>query len=200
MEKHFDDIVNRAIEYAKLKHNGQFRFDGEPYFMHPYRVLFYLNEYKKSSHSDILLEAAVLHDTLEDTDTKFEDINLLFGSKVAGLVLELTSEESVKRLLGKTEYLKLKLNNMSSWALAIKLCDRLDNVKSLEQCSESFKHKYVLETFKIMNFIINNRNLSQTHLHIILNILAVLKNYEYLIIKEDCIVDELTYSVLKLIK
>ena len=64
---------------------------------------------------------------------------------------------------------------MSSWALVIKLCDRLDNISDLNNaCNLEFKEKYINETIGIMEYLINNANLSKTHLDIIGAILDVL--------------------------
>ena len=65
---------------------------------------------------------------------------------------------------------------MSSWALVIKLCDRLSNVNDLDKCSESFRNKYIKETVTIIDYLIQNRSLSKTHINIIKSI--VNKLYE----------------------
>ena len=64
---------------------------------------------------------------------------------------------------------------MSSWALVIKLCDRLDNVSDLiELKDEKFVDKYVNETIEIMNYLLKNAKLSKTHMNIIERILYTL--------------------------
>ena len=65
---------------------------------------------------------------------------------------------------------------MTSWALVIKLCDRLSNVNDLDKCSESFRNKYIKETVTIIDYLIQNRSLSKTHINIIKSI--VNKLYE----------------------
>ena len=115
----------------------------------------------------MLIEAAYLHDTIEDTNASYYDIVKEFGPGVASIVLELTTDEDMKNELGKKRYLQIKLKNMSSWALVIKLCDRLDNVKDLNKCSKDFINKYKKETIDIINYIKENRELSQTHKSII---------------------------------
>lgn len=164
--------LKKAIEFANKKHDGQTRKDGTPYMIHPLRVLKNVLKFKKSKYIENLLITACLHDTLEDTNTTYYELISEFGSEVASLVLELTSDSDMKRLLGKETYLKIKMKNMSSWALVIKLCDRLDNVIDLDTCNDIvFKDKYMLETIEIINYLINNRYLSNTHLDIIESII-----------------------------
>ncbi|MBQ6816992.1 MAG: hypothetical protein IJO27_01015, partial [Bacilli bacterium] len=95
----------------------------------------------------------------------------LFGGQIAGLVLELTSDNDIKEYLGKTKYLEIKMMNMSELALFIKLCDRLDNVSDLTTSDEKFRNKYVKETLEILEFLLSNRKLSETHISVIKNIL-----------------------------
>ena len=66
------------------------------------------------------------------------------------------------------------MKNMSSWALVIKLCDRLDNVSDLMNSSENFRNRYSRETIDILNYLLSNRKLSDTHINIIKGILSAL--------------------------
>ena len=59
------------------------------------------------------------------------------------------------------------MKNMSSWALVIKLCDRLDNITDSKNSNKEFRDKYKKETETIINYLLNNRKLSKTHLTII---------------------------------
>ena len=164
-----------TIEYAKEMHNGQYRHDGSPYIRHPLSVLENVLKYKKSKSLETLLMSACLHDTLEDTSATYYDIVQKFGPKVASIVLELTTDEDMKKALGKEQYLSYKMKNMSSWALVIKLCDRLDNVSDLlNDDNESFKIKYINESINILEFLVQNRELSKTHITIIEQIIDTL--------------------------
>lgn len=175
-KKEHDQPTNEAYLFAKNAHKGQTRIDGTPYINHPMKVADYVTKYKKSKNIDDLINSAYLHDTIEDTSVTYYDICKKFGATVASLVLELTTDEDMKRELGKTKYLEIKMKNMSSWALVIKLCDRLSNICDLDKCSESFRNKYIKETVTIINFLVENRELSKTHIEIIKNI--VNKIYE----------------------
>lgn len=159
--------VQKAISYATEMHQFQYRHDGSAYINHPLRVANYVRKYKTSSNLEDLYIAAILHDIIEDTEGTYYDIIKLFGPQVASIVLELTNDENLKHEVGKTKYLEIKMKNMSSWALVIKLCDRLDNITDVISSTEIFRNKYVKETIEIINYILENRNLTQTHLNII---------------------------------
>ena len=168
---------SKAREFATIAHKGQHRIGGEDYIVHPTRVAQLVKKYKSSSELDMLVSAAYLHDTLEDTNVNYYDLVKEFGPGIASIVLELTTDEDMKKELGKKRYLQIKLKNMSSWALVIKLCDRLDNVSDMYTCSKEFIEKYKEETNEILNFIEKNRELSDTHKKIINDIRLKLKEY-----------------------
>lgn len=86
----------------------------------------------------------------------------MFGDLVASLVKELSSDKEEQNKKGKIAYLTDKMLNMSSWALTIKLADRLDNVSDLENISEKFKNKYSKETKNILKKLEEKRKLSST--------------------------------------
>ena len=174
-ENGLSENLKRAIEYAAEKHKGQKRLTGDPYIVHPLHVLQNVLRFKKSKNLEVLLISACLHDVLEDTDATYYDIVENFGPQVASLVLELTTDEDMKKALGKKQYLSIKIKNMSSWARVIKLCDRLDNVNDLFRCEdEAFKNKYINETIDIIDYLLENGDLSNTHIEIIEQILYLL--------------------------
>ena len=174
-DKSISEGLKKAINYATRMHKGQKRLNGTPYITHPLHVVENVLKYKKSKSMDIISISACLHDTIEDTEATYYDIVKLFGPQVAGIVQELTTDEDMKNALGKQQYLSIKMKNMSSWALVIKLCDRLDNVKDLLNCSDKkFKNKYTNETIGIIDYLITNRKLSKTHISIIEQIIIIL--------------------------
>ena len=163
-----DEDSNLAYDFAKQKHDGQTRSDGSPYFNHVNRVAKSVADYNKSHNLDALISAAYLHDTIEDTETTEEDLKVLFGGLVASLVKELTSDKEEIAKVGKANYLAHKMATMSSYALVIKLSDRLDNVSDLKTAkSHSWRLKYKAETEHILDYIEKNRVLSPTHRKII---------------------------------
>lgn len=158
-----------VIDFIKLKHEGQIRrFTLCPYYVHPIRVASLVYKYKESHKIDELVIASLLHDTREDTDITEQEIEEMFGTLVLSLVQELTTNKEECEKIGKANYLANKMINMSSWALVIKLCDRLDNVSDFMYASESFIQKYGNETLNILKLLVGIRkDLSQTHIKLI---------------------------------
>ena len=161
------DKIKKALEFAKGAHLNQIRADGSPYINHPINVAENVKKYIKSNELDNLIICALLHDTIEDTDTTYYDIADNFGYFVASIVLELTNDKDMKNLLGKTRYLQIKMKNMTNFALDIKLCDRLNNVMDLDVAPEDFREKYTIETIDIMSYLTSNRKLTQTQKELI---------------------------------
>jgi (p)ppGpp synthase/HD superfamily hydrolase len=157
-----------ALSYATKAHDGQTRSDGSPYIKHPERVAQSVEKFKRSHNLDALISAAYLHDTIEDTNTTHEDLERMFGGLVASLVQELTSDKEEIKKIGKTQYLSNKMAKMSSYALVIKLADRLDNVQDIKTAkSKKWQERYRAETEQVLDYIEKNRALSRTHLKII---------------------------------
>ena len=153
-----------ALKFATQAHAGQERAGGGPYISHPMRVAQHVEQWKKSHNLDALISAAYLHDTLEDTDTTHEALQDLFGGLVASLVQELTSDKNQVQQMGKKNYLAQKMAAMSSYALVIKLADRLDNVRDITTAkTPQWRAKYAAETNHILDYIEKNRVLTGTH-------------------------------------
>jgi myo-inositol-1(or 4)-monophosphatase len=153
--KNFTGMFERALDFALQKHKGQYRKSTNmPYYRHPISVAKNVEEVKKSTNLELLMTAAILHDTVEDcTDVTIQEIAEIFGYQVASLVDELTSDEAEIQKVGKTEYLKNKMAKMSSYALIIKLSDRLDNVRDLNETTAEFQEKYTKETVEIIEHL-----------------------------------------------
>jgi len=159
------NVILRAIRFAERKHAGQKRkVTGEDYIVHPIFVSYLAARLKKSKNAEILIAAAILHDTVEDTDTTHEELTKEFGIFVASIVFELTSDEAEIAKVGKLTYLKKHLMGVSSYALFLKLCDRLGNL--LDHPSE----KQVLETVALLVHLKKHRRLSKSHRAVIAEI------------------------------
>jgi (p)ppGpp synthase/HD superfamily hydrolase len=156
------NLVLKAIEFASKKHKGQVRkVSNSPYVTHPLAVSYLVSSFKKSKHLDEILAACLLHDTLEDTETTFIELAKEFTPLVASLVHELTSDSIAIKELGKARYLANKMYGMSSYALVIKLADRLHNI------SDNPSQKMIDDTNYILTTIEQRRKLSKTHKAII---------------------------------
>ena len=168
-----------AFKYAKQQHSNQTRSDGTPYFEHPKQVARFLQQYKKSSNMDALVQAALTHDTIEDTDTTAEDLHKLFGGLVASLVQELTSDKEEIKSTGKAEYLAKKLETMSNYALAIKLADRLSNVQDITTAkTPAWRQKYRKETEFMLNNLERKRKLTGSQKRLVKAIREKLKELD----------------------
>ncbi|MEE3323419.1 MAG: HD domain-containing protein, partial [Pseudomonadota bacterium] len=82
-----EDVVEKAYNYAKEKHEGQTRASGEPYYTHPVEVAMILAEMGMDTPTIV---TAILHDTVEDTDATEEDLKREFSEEVAKLVAGVT--------------------------------------------------------------------------------------------------------------
>ena len=123
----------RAASLAAKKHSFQKRKgnDAEPYINHPLEVANLLANVGKVEDFDVLI-AAVLHDTIEDTETTKEEITELFGENVCRMVLEVTDDKS----LPKAERKQLQIEHaphLSDGAKQIKLGDKISNIRDVSQ-------------------------------------------------------------------
>ena len=146
--------LNSAHDFVLKKHaNQKRRFTGEPYVKHLEETAQLLWEVAPDSAEDDFI-AAVLHDTVEDTNTSIDEIGQLFGCYVMKIVEELTSNSTEKDKFGANIYMANKINSMSNKAFSIKLCDRLSNVVGLKNPAvpDSFVKYYWNNT----SFVISN--------------------------------------------
>jgi (p)ppGpp synthase/HD superfamily hydrolase len=124
-------LVTRACEFAALRHVQQRRkgVAGEPYVNHLAEVAALLAEATGGGDA-VLVAAAFLHDTLEDTPTTFEELEELFGQEIAHLVGEVTDDKS----LPKAERKRLQISTAparSVRAKLIKIADKTSNVRAM---------------------------------------------------------------------
>ena len=180
MSKERIGTLDDAFKFMKTKHGIQERKTGGYYYEHPRRVASLVIRFKDSYRIEDLLIAALLHDTLEDTNATYEQIENKFGTMIADIVLELTSDKTMTATaLSKREYLAAKMVKMSSYALVIKLCDRLDNIDDLNKTSADFALRYIAETEYILDEIDKNREvITTTHHRIIHAIREKLDSYK----------------------
>lgn len=145
------DKVREAYDYADAHHEGQKRNSGEDYIVHPFNVALILAEMNMDVPTII---AGLLHDTIEDTDVTYEDVEERFGEEVAILVEGVTK---LKMLSYQTKQEK-QAENIRKMVLAmakdirvviVKFADRLHNMRTLEYMTPEKKHDKALETIEI---------------------------------------------------
>src|SRR3977135_113631 len=126
-------LLTRAYVYAMKAHGAQIRASGDPFFSHPLEVAAILTDMKLD---DATIVAAVLHDTIEDTDSTREEIDKLFGSDIGHLVDGLTKLKKLdlvsKRAEQAENFRKLLLAVVEDVrVLLVKLADRMHNMRTL---------------------------------------------------------------------
>lgn len=143
--------VEQAFLFAQKLHEGQYRISEEPYIIHPVEVAKILVNLKVDSHT---LMAAFLHDILEDTETKPEEIKELFGEDVLNLVQGVTK-------LGKLQFKSNEERQAENFrrlfiamandirVIFLKLADRLHNMRTLNFMAANKQQKIARETLDI---------------------------------------------------
>lgn len=143
--------IHRAYEFAKAAHKGQLRDSGEAYINHPLAVAHILVEMGLDPTSVI---AALLHDVVEDTDIRLEEITNEFGEEVASLVDGLTK---LSKIIFQSKE-EQQVENLRKMFLAmakdvrvilIKLADRLHNMRTLHYLPEERRRRIARETLEI---------------------------------------------------
>lgn len=145
------DKIEQAYLFAKKLHDGQYRISEEPYIIHPVEVAKILVDLKSDTNTVI---AAFLHDVLEDTDTKPEEIEKIFSTDVLNLVQGVTK-------LGKLQFKSTEERQAENFrrmfiAMAndiriifLKLADRLHNMRTLNFMATNKQQKIAQETLDV---------------------------------------------------
>ena len=144
-------LLRNAYDFGKMKHQGQLRRSGEPYFTHPVEVAMILAEQKLD---DATIITALLHDTLEDTRSTKKDIATQFSTEIAELVdgvtkltnMQLTSSESKE-----AENIRKLLMAMAQdiRVILVKLADRLHNMRTIKAMPTAKQMEKAKETMDI---------------------------------------------------
>lgn len=133
--------VQRAYEVAQVAHSGQTRDEGAPYIVHPVRVAVSLVD-ELNLYSPTLVCSALLHDVIEDSDVTRDDIARGFDEEIAEIVWLLTKFEDVSL----RDYLARIEAAAHTGAPIVKLCDRLDNMRSVIDTPKLEKKRRYIRT------------------------------------------------------
>lgn len=130
-DQHYAQSLLKALEFAAEKHRDQRRkgIEASPYINHPIQVAGVLATIGQVDDL-VTLVAAVLHDTIEDTDTTSEELEEQFGRDVADVVAEVTDDKS----LPKQDRKRLQIEHtphLSDRAKQIKIADKIGNVRDI---------------------------------------------------------------------
>ena len=158
------DIIAKAFHFARQAHKGVRRLSGEPYIMHPIAVA--LIACKEIGLGSTSICAALLHDVVEDTDYTTEDIENMFGPKIAQIVEGLTKISGGifgDKASAQAENFKKLLLTMSDdiRVVLIKICDRLHNMRTLQSQPANKQYKIAGETLYIYAPIANRLGLNK---------------------------------------
>ena len=121
----------KAVAFAADKHRNQRRKDAEasPYINHPIALANVLAN--EGGVADVtVLCAAVLHDTIEDTETTPEELQAIFGPKVASVVMEVTDDKSLEKSVRKQRQVE-HAPHISTEAKLVKLADKISNLRDI---------------------------------------------------------------------
>ena len=143
--------IDKAYQYAKKLHEGQYRVSEEPYIIHPCEVALILADLRVDVHT---IMAAFLHDVIEDTDTTPEQIQEEFGEDVKNIVEGVTK-------LGKYQFKSSEERQAENFrkmfvamakdvrVIFLKLADRLHNMRTLNYMAQNKQQRIAQETLDI---------------------------------------------------
>ena len=166
----FPKNTRQMYRFAKQKHDATGatrKHSGDPYWVHPEGVAKIAAAY---GGTDIEIQAAMAHDTLEDTNCSYDELEEMFGDEVASIVREITNDTEEVDRLGKEQYINLELINLSHPALFVKLCDMYYN--QMDFPTEAQKRRMI----KNINYLLANRedDLNENEIALIEDILQTL--------------------------
>jgi GTP pyrophosphokinase len=146
-----EEPIRRAFEIARACHEGQYRKSGDSYITHPLAVALFLAQYGLDTDTIV---AALLHDTVEDTEMTLEQIKRDFGETVALLIDGVTKLDRVK-FSNREEQQAATIRKMvlamakDVRVLLIKLADRLHNVRTLDALPPEKQQRIAAETIDV---------------------------------------------------
>ncbi len=158
------DIIQKAYNFAKRALEGVSRPSGEPYINHPIAVALIASREMGLGSTSIC--SALLHDIIDNTDYTVEDIENVFGKKIAQIVDGLTKISGGifgDKASEQAENFKKLLLTMSDdiRVILIKICDRLDNMRTLDNLPENKRYKVAGETLYLYAPLANRLGLNK---------------------------------------
>lgn len=143
-------LVSKALAYADAAHgsiNHVRKYTGEPYINHLIEVMELVS---RVPHTEEMLAAALLHDTIEDASITQEDINREFGATIAKLVMELTDQCHEGNRAARKSAEAARLATVSRDAQTIKLADFISNTHSILRYDPGFAKVYLREKAQVL--------------------------------------------------
>jgi GTP diphosphokinase / guanosine-3',5'-bis(diphosphate) 3'-diphosphatase len=125
------ELVLQAAAFAAEKHRNGRRKDAEasPYINHPIQLAYILVQ--ADIEDPVVLASALLHDTIEDTNTTHDEIEIVFGHEIANIVVECSDDKSLTKLERKQAQID-KAAKISQKAKLVKIADKIANVSDID--------------------------------------------------------------------
>ena len=144
-------LMRRAYIYGAAMHEGQFRHSGEPYITHPLSVAMILADQRLD---DAAIITALLHDTIEDTRARYDDVKAQFGVEIADLVNGVTNLTKLQLSRAETKqaenFRKLFIAmSRDMRVILVKLADRLHNMRTIKGMNPEGQQRKSRETMDI---------------------------------------------------
>lgn len=128
------ELIKKAAKFAAIKHEGQTYGVDSPFIVHPKQTASVLS---KVTDDPNMIAAAWLHDTLEDTDTTYEELVTEFNEDIASLVREVTHK-------GQRDHIGFYFPNLKTQrGIMLKFADRLSNLSHMENWPEAKQRHYL---------------------------------------------------------
>ena len=145
------ELIQRAYDFSYRAHQGQLRKSGDPYFIHPASVAGIITELKLDTAS---ICAGLLHDVVEDTLSSLNDVEREFGGEVANLVDGVTKLSKINFTSKEDRQAENFRKMVVAMArdirvLLVKLCDRVDNMRTLQHMKPEAQERIARETMEI---------------------------------------------------
>lgn len=139
------NLIDKAILFAAKAHDGQTRKSSDiPYITHPFSVGMIL---QKENCSDVVIAAGILHDTLEDTFTTYEELKEQFGVSVANLVLAASEPDKSLTWEERKKHTIERLKDATVEEIQITAADKLHNLRTIQDDFQKFGER-VWDRFK----------------------------------------------------
>lgn len=150
VSKKEEELITSAYNFAEKAHEGQKRMSGDPYFIHVFETAKILAKLGMDAKT---IASGLLHDTLEDTETKEEDLKKKFGEDVVFLIKGVTKLGTLKyrgherHVESLRKFFVAMANDLR--VVIIKFADRLHNLRTLEHVREDKRHRIALESIEV---------------------------------------------------
>lgn len=160
----FEEMISRAETLATFHHAGQTRRDGTPYIEHLRGVVDILRSLDSDiQYMPVVLSAAWLHDTLEDTGITEREIVDNTSPRTLQIVKQVTNDPRKIKAMGKGEYMAQKVLKLDVEALLVKLADRYHNVSDLQTADIDWAMKYATQTQQLLRALDSRMDLNRYH-------------------------------------